>query len=162
IARARLLERAPDRGPSAPAWQRAHQLALPHAPELARAAARALLERAGDDVVEERRWIDAVLATRPPAIERAALLVRRADARRRGRRQGAAAALADLHVGCRLTEEVPDEVAIETRRRALLLEAELRAERGERRARAQALAAIAQLVERAPAGPDRAGPDRVA
>jgi Tfp pilus assembly protein PilF len=157
IARARLLDggiradradradAAPDREASAAAWQRAHELARPHAPELARTAARTLLERAGDDLAEERRWIDAVLATRPPAIDRAVLLVRRADARRRGRTPELPAALADLHEALRLTADIPDEVAIETRRRAFQLEAELRAQSGDQRARAQALAALAQM-----------------
>ncbi len=153
VARARLLERtagrAPDRAAAAAAWRRALELAQPHAPALARTAARTLLDRAADPG-DERRWIDALLATRPPALERAELLVRRADARRRDLPPELGPALADLREALELTEEMPGEAleaTTEARRRAFELEAELRAQSGDQRARAQALASLAQLVE---------------
>ena len=118
-----------------------------------------------DDASAERRWIDAVLATSPPPIERAALLVRRADVRRRERTPDLAAAIADLHdalaptwracPGCwrsstgeHLAAELEADAAVETRRHAYQLEAEVLAQSGDQRARAQALTALAQLAER--------------
>ncbi|HEX3764268.1 MAG TPA: hypothetical protein VHW23_36490, partial [Kofleriaceae bacterium] len=168
VERAMLFDR--DGQPSAAGadWQRAHALARQAAPEIARDAARTLLARSGDDAGLERRWIDAVLATRPPPSERAALLVRRADVRRRERFPDLAAALADLHEAVELTEELaeassdgldapegPDQDGVENhdateiRRNAYQLEAELFAQSGDQRARAQSLAAIARLAERA-------------
>ena len=98
-----------------------------------------------------------MLATRPPPAERAALLVRRADVRRRERFPDLAAALADLHEAVELTEELAERdpgdsgrpAATEIRRNAYQLEAALFAQSGDQRARAQSLAAIARLAERA-------------
>ena len=77
-------------------WERAYELATTHAPPIARAAARVLLARAGHDAAAERRWIDAMLATGPAAAERAELLVRRADTRRRAATPDVSGAIADL------------------------------------------------------------------
>src|SRR5262249_21747173 len=127
-------------------WERAHDLAQEHAPEIARDAAQTLLERAIDPLAE-RRWIDAVLATRPPPADRAKLLVHRADVRRRERTPDLAAAIADLQEALQLTEDDPESA--ETRREAYQLEAELLAQSGDQRARAQALAKLAKLAARA-------------
>lgn len=145
VARATLLDSAGQSAQATADWERAHELAQRHAPEIARDAARTMLSRS-PDAETERRWIDAVLATRPPAAERAALLVRRADVRRRERAPDLAAALADLHEAIALTEDLPD--AVETRRSAYQLEADLLAQSGDQRARAQALAALARMAER--------------
>ncbi|NVB78524.1 MAG: hypothetical protein HOV81_09040, partial [Kofleriaceae bacterium] len=126
-------------------WERAHDLAQTHAPKIARDAARTMLERAPDPAAE-RRWIDAVLATRPPPAERATLLVSRADARRREPNPDLAAAIADLHEAIVLTEDTSE--ATETRRRAYQLEAEMLATSGDQRARARALTALARLADR--------------
>jgi tetratricopeptide (TPR) repeat protein len=147
VARAMLLDKAGRSAAAGADWQRAHVLARQAAPEIARDAARTLLARSGDDAGLERRWIDAVLATRPPAAERAALLVRLADVRRRDPSPELAAALADLREAVQLTEGAPGAPA-QTRRRAHQLEAELSAQSGDLRARAQALAAVAKLAER--------------
>ncbi|HEY0480211.1 MAG TPA: tetratricopeptide repeat protein, partial [Kofleriaceae bacterium] len=150
VARAMLFDRHGEPLAAGADWQRAHALARQAAPEIARDAARTLLARSGDDANLERRWIDAVLATRPPPSERAALLVRRADVRRRERFPDLAAALADLHEAVELTEEGAESAGeTETRRRAYQLEAELFAQSGDQRSRAQSLAAIAKLAERA-------------
>jgi tetratricopeptide (TPR) repeat protein len=152
VARAQLLERTGQPDAAIADWQRAHALAQIHAPEIARNAARTLLARAGDDARVERRWIDALLVTRPPAGERAALLVRRADVRRRERTPDVAAAIADLHEALALTEPdegtSSDEAITDSRRRAYQLEAELLAQSGDQRARAQALAALAKMAVR--------------
>ncbi len=152
VKKAALTDRMPGQAIAAAAdWQRAHDLAHEHAPEIARDAARTLLDRATDDAVTERRWIDAVLATRPPATERAALLVRRADIRRRERAPDLGAAIADLHEAVAAVDALgnPDEPSlIMTRRRAYRLEAELLASSGDQRARAQALASLAKMSER--------------
>lgn len=173
IARASLLDRTGNRaGNTAQAtadWERAHELARHYAPELARQAARTLLARASD-IESERRWIDALLATKPPAAEHAALLVARADVRRRERdadvdsargSESAAlhlgAALADLHEAIALTDQLADPhgasahdgaaSAMQTRRRAYQLEAELRDQSGDQRARARALSALARMAD---------------
>src|SRR5262249_48366890 len=116
-----------------------------------------LLARSGDDASLERRWIDAVLATRPPPSERATLLVRRADVRRRERFPDLAAALADLHEAGELSEESAEAAATagqtiaatEPRRRPYQRGAELFAQRGAGRSRARARPAVAGLAERA-------------
>ncbi|MBA2541317.1 MAG: hypothetical protein H0V17_16875, partial [Deltaproteobacteria bacterium] len=150
VSRANMFDRSGQYALASEDYQRAHALAQHHAPELARDAAKTLLSRAtGDDANVERRWIDAVLATRPPAEERAALLVRRADVRRKERSPDVAAAIADLHEALQLTEELTTEEAIGTRRQAYQLEAELLAQSGDQRARAQALTALAKMAERA-------------
>lgn len=153
-ARAALFDRSGQPAAASADWQRAHDLASRGAPELARDAARTLLARSRDDGSEERRWIDAVLATRPPASERAQLLVQRADVRRKERTPDLAAALADLHEALRICEgmasnqdgEDPDATTV--RRRAYQLEAELLAQSGDQRARAQALSSLAKMAER--------------
>ncbi len=147
VARASLLDRTGHAAAATSDWARAHMLAQEHAPEIARDAARTMLDRS-EEGVTERRWIDAVLATRPPGPERASLLVRRADVRRKERSPDLAAALADLHEALALTEEDTPELAV-TRRRAYTLEAELLQTSGDRRARAQALASLARMSERA-------------
>ncbi|MEO8704157.1 MAG: hypothetical protein ABI867_29160, partial [Kofleriaceae bacterium] len=149
VARATLFDRGGQYAAASADYQRAHSLAQRHAPELARDAAKTMLARSGDDAGTERRWIDAVLATRPPASERAALLVRRADVRRKERAPDVGAALADLHEALQLTEDTSDADVIATRRSAYQLEAELLAQSGDQRARAQALAAVARMAERA-------------
>jgi len=143
--RATLLDKAGQPVQATTDWERAHDLAQEHAPEIARDAARKMLARASDPV-SEHRWIDAVLATRPSLGERAALLVHRADVRRRERTPDLPAALADLHEALSISEDVPD--AVETRRRAYQLEADLLAKSGDQRARAQALSALARMSER--------------
>jgi tetratricopeptide (TPR) repeat protein len=148
IARAMLFDRARQAVAAEADWQRAYTLARQPAPEIAREAARTLLARSGDDASAERRWIDAVLATRPAPAEQAALLVRRADVRRRERAPDVAAALADLREAGELIELGPS-APIHTRRRAHQLEAELFAQSGDQRSRARALAAVAKLAERA-------------
>jgi tetratricopeptide (TPR) repeat protein len=211
VARAMLFDKAGQSAAAGADWQRAYALAQDTAPEVARDAARTLLARSGDDLGVQRRWIDGVLATQPPPVERAALLVRRADVRCRNaqsaiaeggapdgraggagvlpraidersaipgggdpdgraggagvlpreineRRAGAgggvpaspelAAALADLQEAIALAEAAGG-AGITTRRRAHHLAAELFAQTGDLRSRAQALAALATLAERA-------------
>jgi tetratricopeptide (TPR) repeat protein len=148
VARAMLFDKTGQSIAAGADWERAHALAGSAAPEIARDAARTLLARSGDDASVERRWIDAVLATRPAPIERAALLVRRADVRRRAPSVDLAAALADVREAVELTEVAPGAPA-HTRRRAYQLQAELFAQTGDPRSRAQALAAVAKLAERA-------------
>jgi tetratricopeptide (TPR) repeat protein len=128
-------------------WQRAYALAQVAAPEIARDAARTLLARSGDDPAVQRRWIDAVLATQPVAAERAALLVRRADSRRRDASPDLAATLADLQAAVGLTEAAAGTHRT-TRRRAFQIEAELFAHAADHRARAQALTELVALTER--------------
>ncbi|MGE3547588.1 MAG: hypothetical protein AB7L28_26920, partial [Kofleriaceae bacterium] len=149
VHRAELFDKAGQQDAASVDWQRAHELARLHSPELARGAARTLLDRAGTDASVERRWIDAVLATRPPITERAALLVRRADVRRREHTPDLAAAIADLHEAIELTEDHAEPAATDVRREAYQLEAALLAQSGDQRARAQALAALAKMAERA-------------
>ena len=154
VARASLFDRGGQSAAASGEWQRAHELAGERAPAIARDAARTMLARSGEDAHTERRWIDAVLATRPPPTERAQLLVQRADVRRRERTPDVAAALADLHEALRLVEELAsnqegkDPEATAIRRRAYQLEAELLAQSGDQRARAQALTALAKMAER--------------
>ena len=145
VARARLLDTAGNPAQATADWERAHELAQEHAPEIARDAARTMMARASD-AGSERRWIDAVLATRPPAAERAALLVARADVRRREPDPDLSAALADLHEAIALTEDLPE--AIETRRTAYQIEADLMTTSGDARARARALSALARIADR--------------
>ena len=147
VARATLFDRSGQISLATADYERAHELAQDHSPAIARDAARTMLGRVQDDGARERRWIDAVLATRPPAAERAGLLVQRADVRRRERTPDLAAALADLHEALHLTED--DPASTEVRRHAYQLEVELFAKSGDRRARAQALAALAKMAERA-------------
>ena len=155
IARAALFDRTGQAAAASADLERAHELAQAHAPAIARDAARTLLERSGEDTGTERRWIDAVLATRPPPSERAVLLVRRADVRRKERAPDLAAALADLHEALRICESLDtnqngtDPEATQVRRHAYEIEAELLARSGDQRARAQALAALANMSERA-------------
>ncbi|MBA3457715.1 MAG: hypothetical protein H0T42_31825, partial [Deltaproteobacteria bacterium] len=156
VARAHLFDRGGQSVAAGVDWIRAHDLAQEHAPTIARDAARTLLSRSGTDAATERRWIDAVLATRPPPKERADLLVRRAEARRRELTPDVAAAIADLHEALQLTHAAAgahddadaDVEANEIRRRAYHLEAELLSQSGDRRARAQALSALAKMAER--------------
>ncbi len=150
VVRAHLFDRSGQFALASEDYQRAHALAHDHAPALARDAAKTMLSRAGDDAAAERRWIDALLATRPPPAERASLLVRRAEVRRRERTPDLAAALADLHEALKLLSELEtaDAEAAATRRAAYQLEADLLASSGNRRARAQALSALAKLAER--------------
>src|SRR5207302_6459742 len=82
LARASLFDKTGAPAQASADYERAHELAGTHAPELARGAARTMLARSAD-AITERRWIDAVLATRPPTAERENLLVQRADVRRR-------------------------------------------------------------------------------
>lgn len=145
VARATLLDKTG--GDASQDWERAHDLAHEHAPQIARDAALTMLSRASDGA-GERRWIDAVLATRPPPAERAALLVHRADVRRRGDKPDLAAAIADLHEALALLEDDDVEQAA-LRRKAYQLEADVLAKSGDQRARAQALAALARLADRA-------------
>ncbi len=156
VARAHLLERSGQSAAAGVDWIRAHELAQQHAPEIARDAARTLLARSGSDAGTERRWIDAVLATRPPPVERAGLLVQRAEVRRREEKPDIAAAIADLHEALQLTHAAAgahddadhSDEANDIRRRAYHLEAELLSQSGDRRARAQALSALAKMAER--------------
>ncbi len=149
VNRAGLFDRSGQYALASEDYERAHTLAQVHAPELARSAAKTLLSRAPKgDAGTERRWIDAVLATRPPAEERAALLVRRADVRRREQVPDLAAAIADLHEALQLIDDSQDPDATETRKHAYQLEAELLAQSGDARARAQALTALAKLASR--------------
>ncbi len=145
VARATVFDKTGPADQATADWERAHDLAQTHAPTIARDAARTMLSRAAD-AIGERRWIDAVLSTRPPPAERAALLVARADVRRREHTPDLAAAVADLHEALALTEDIHD--AAETRRRAYSLEAELLSKSGDQRARAQALAALARMADR--------------
>ncbi len=150
VARAMLFDRGGEASAASADWQRAHELATTVAPQIARDAARTLLARAGDGAVQEWRWIDAVLATRPPATERATLLLRRAEVRR----ADVGAAMADIHEALAVCEDLAarqdgrDPAATALRRRAHELEAEMLAGSGDQRARAQALTAIAKLAER--------------
>jgi tetratricopeptide (TPR) repeat protein len=150
LARASLFDKTGAPAQATADYERAHELAATHAPELARGAARTMLARS-PDAITERRWIDAVLATRPPAGERADLLVRRADVRRREKTPDLAAAVADLHEALALVDGPATNAAdaAATRRAAYQLEADLMAKSGDQRARAQALAALARMSERA-------------
>jgi tetratricopeptide (TPR) repeat protein len=67
VARADLLARQGDEAAATGDLQRAHFLSANHDAQVARLAARALLERSGGDPAAERRWLDAVLATEPDA-----------------------------------------------------------------------------------------------
>ncbi|MEO6774463.1 MAG: tetratricopeptide repeat protein [Kofleriaceae bacterium] len=145
VARASLFDRRGEAAQAGLAWERAHGLAAQHAPAIARAAARTMLERAGEPI-GERRWIEAVLATHPPAAERAALLISRAEVRRREATPDVAAALADLHEALALLDDAPSDPG--SRRRAYALEAELLVNSGDARARAQALTELAKIAER--------------
>jgi lipopolysaccharide biosynthesis regulator YciM len=148
VARATLLDRSGAPAQATAEWERAYDLAAAHAPEIARDAARTMLQRAGD-AAGERRWIDAVLATRPPPAERAFVLVQRAEVRRRELTPDLAAAVADLHEALERLDAIPsDDDTAATRRRAYQLEAELMAQSGDQRARAQALTALAKLADR--------------
>ena len=157
VARATLMDKSGQISLASADWERAHELAGDHAPAIARDAARTMLARTRDDTAAERRWIDAVLATRPPAGERATLLVGRAAARQREPSPDVAAAIADLHeamdiLGGESIERDGDALApgeaTGLRRRAYQLEADLLARSGDRRARAQALASLAKMAER--------------
>ncbi len=146
--RATLLDQAGQADQAAADWVRAHELAGNHAPQIAREAARTMLSRSAGGHAE-RRWIDAVLATEPPAPERAALLVHRADVRRHEPTPDLVAAVADLREAIAAIDGLTDDSPSHTRRRAYQLEAELLALSGDRRARAQALAALARMADRA-------------
>jgi tetratricopeptide (TPR) repeat protein len=148
LARATLLDSNGQKTLATADYERAHGFAVIHAPELARDAARTMLSRA-QDPAGERRWTDAVLATRPPAMERASLLVQRADIRRKERSPDVAASIADLHEALALTEQIDDPEAAQIRRRAYQNEADLLTRSGDQRARAQALTALARMAERA-------------
>jgi Tfp pilus assembly protein PilF len=177
MARAALFDRGGNATAADGEWMRAHELAARHSPQIARDAARTMLARvttpppismataqvetnAKPEPQVERRWIDAVLATRPPAGERAQLLVRRAAVRRGEKSPDIAAAIADLHEALRICEAMAsnqdgqDPEATKIRREAYQLEADFLAQSGDQRARAQALAALARMAER--------GADRVA
>ncbi|MBV8760761.1 MAG: hypothetical protein JO257_25940 [Deltaproteobacteria bacterium] len=144
VERATLIDKTG--GDATQDWERAHDLAHEHAPQIARDAALTMLSRAHDGA-GERRWIDAVLATRPPPTERASLLIHRADVRRKEDKPDLAAAVADLHEALALLEDDnPEQAAL--RRKAYQLEADVLAKSGDQRARAQALAALARLAER--------------
>ncbi len=142
VARASLFDRTGDAARAGVDWERAHGLAARHAPTIARSAAKTMLARAAEPI-DERRWIDAVLATQPPPAERASLLISRADLRRKEAPPDLTAALADLHEALSLTDDEGADPA--SRRRAYALEAELLAKSGDPRARAQALAALAKM-----------------
>jgi Tfp pilus assembly protein PilF len=158
VARATLMERSGQVSLATADWERAHELAGERAPEIARDAARTMLARTQHDATGGRRWIDAVLATRPPTGERATLLVERAAARQREASPDVAAAIADLHEALDVLDRdsaapaagdsLPAREATELRRRAYQLEADLLARSGDRRARAQALASLAKMAER--------------
>ncbi|MFN0250101.1 MAG: hypothetical protein ACKV2T_24670, partial [Kofleriaceae bacterium] len=168
MARASLFDRAGQASAASGEWVRAHELAIRHAPQIARSAARTMLARTGGDHGSERQWIDAVLATRPPSSERAQLLVRRAAARRGEHSPDIAAALADLHEALRICEAMPgnqdgtDPEATEIRRTAYQLEAELLTRSGDQRARAQALAALAKMAAREASAAERASVETAA
>ncbi len=154
LERAQLL--GDDDGDAHAELRRAHQLASPAAPAVARAAARALLARARDagDDDARRLWTDALLAAQPPDAERASLLVRRARLRLA---EGAPprAALADIEEalalaaidGAAADASAPDASAPDesTRAEALAVQAQILAHTGDTRGRAQALAARARL-----------------
>ncbi len=148
MLRATLLDQAGHADQATGDWARAHELAGSHAPHIAREAARTMLSRAAGGHAE-RKWIDGVLATEPPAPERAALLVHRADVRRHEPTPDLVAAVADLREAIAAIEGLTDDSPSHTRRRAYQLEAELLALSGDRRARAQALAALARMADRA-------------
>lgn len=126
-------------------WIRAHDLAEKHAPAIARDAAHTMLSRAASPH-EERRWLDAALATLPPIAERASLLVSRAEVRARPPSTDVVGALADIHDALTLVDETPASTL--TRRRAYALQAILLAESSDQRARATVLAALAEVTER--------------
>lgn len=142
--RAKLLDQCDQKERADADWVRAYELAAEHAPAIARDAARSLLSRA-EAPAEQLKWLDAVLATRPPVAERAALLVDRAE-RHGNAPADRVAALADLHDALALTEGEPASAQI--RRRAYTLEATLLADHGDQRARAAVLASLASLAER--------------
>ncbi len=145
VARAVLVDQiAP--GAAASAWQQAHELAQAHSPSLARDAARTLLDRASD-AASKVRWIDAVLATRPDAAERAELLVERAAVRRAEPDGDLAGALADLREALRISPDGDGQLERGTRRHAYELEADVLAKTGDHRGRAKALAALATMAE---------------
>lgn len=144
-ARARLLEQSGQMERATADWARAHEFASDHAPAIARDAARTLLSRAALPA-DEHKWLDAVLATQPPAAERAALLVCRAELRGRDPAPDRVAALADTHEALALTEAEPNSTAV--RRRAYTLQAALLADSGDQRERATVLASLASLADR--------------
>jgi Tfp pilus assembly protein PilF len=142
VERARLLDRDGDTRAAA-GWRRAHELAAPRAPIAARAAARALL---GSEPEDEVRWLDAILATEPPPIERAALRVRRASLRAL---DAPADALADVTgaLGALDQADADPASALAIRRDALAIAARAHGATGDVRARAVAIAAHAALVD---------------
>lgn len=135
-------------------WKRAHDLAGKHAPAIARQAARAMLSRAASPA-DERVWIDALLATLPPAGERASLLVARAEVRARPPTADTIGALADIDEALSLGDDTGKVVTRDdvtspllTRRRAYELQASLLADSGDQRARAVVLGALATVSDR--------------
>ncbi len=128
-------------------WTRAHELAETHAPAIAREAAHTMLSRAAS-AAEQRRWIDAALATLPPVAERASLLVSRAECRAGAPELDVAGALADLHEALAIADE--SSASIIARRRAYGLQSTLLVGSVDHRARATALAALAELSENPP------------
>ena len=152
IARASLFDRTGDVAHAGSDWERAHGLAAGNAPAIARIAAKTLLARAAGPT-DARRWIDAVLATRPPSAESASLLISRAEIRGNEAPPDLAAALADLHEARSLTDDEDADPA--SRRRAYALEAELLAKSGDLRARAHALAALANMAGRSASQQER-------
>ncbi len=141
VERARLLDHDGDARAVA-GWRRAHELAAPRAPAAARDAARALLIT---DPADEPRWLDALLATAPPPIEEATLLVRRAATRAAA---APAAALADVTDALAALDRADDLTSARAvRKDAMAIAAHAHGAVGDARGRAIALAAHAGLVD---------------
>ncbi|MEZ4369140.1 MAG: hypothetical protein R2939_23075, partial [Kofleriaceae bacterium] len=141
MQRGALLDARGDRDAAVDDYRRAHTLAAAAAPAVARDAARTLLARDAASAASERRWIDAVLATRPEPDERAELLLRRARLRlaEPGDHLDLGATIADVHEAASLATSPGQQ------RAAYEFEAELLARAGDRRGRAQVLSARAAL-----------------
>jgi Tfp pilus assembly protein PilF len=143
-----LAERDGDAAAAERAFERAHELAAAHAPSVARQAASTLLRRASD-ARAERRWLDAVLATRPPEEERLGLQLRRAELRLAEPAAGEPIDVAAVLVDVQAVTTTTTDPAVQ--RRAYELEAQALALAGDRHRRAQVLTARAALPATGPA-----------
>lgn len=143
LARAELL----DGDARAAELRRAHRLAEPTAPLLARRAAHGLLALARAPA-DARTWIDAILATEPALDERAGLLVRRGELRLQAEPPELAAAADDADLAAALAPSA--ELAREARR----LRARVAERTGDVGERARALSSLADAAAPADAAAD--------
>lgn len=141
LQRAELLAGQGRAGDAERDYERAHTLARDADPDHARTAARALLQShtQSGDKSGQRRWLDALLATRPEPGERVKLLLSRAELRAEDP-DDTGGALGDIHTVLSESSDA-DERAI-----ALGLQARLLAHSGDPEGQARALADRADLA----------------